>query len=229
MIQLPALIYCAGLGSRMMPLTKNLPKPLIRVGGKTLLDHALVQLYNNYISKRVVNVHYMGKEIRRHLRDRQVLISDETERLLDTGGGLKHALPILGSDTVVTINSDAVWCGENALKQLFEAWRPHYEALLLLVRLECAIGYAGKGDFELLNENLLSRGSSFVYTGLQIVKTQRFLEESALSFSTNVVWEKMLAANSVYGVVYSGQWCDVGRPENIPLAEELIESHAKSF
>jgi MurNAc alpha-1-phosphate uridylyltransferase len=216
------MIYAAGLGTRMGGLTAECPKPLIHVGGKPLLDHAIEQLRPELVSKKIINLHYHADMIRDHLSSEGIIFSDESEQLLETGGGLRRALPLLDTDLAVTINSDAVWENATALEQLMQKWQDNYEALLLLVPANRAIGHMGNGDFSIGSENQLSRGGDYIFTGLQLIKTERFSAITDLAFSTNIVWDQMAKGNGLFGAVYTGHWCDVGQPESIPLAEELL-------
>ncbi len=221
-MRIPALIYAAGLGTRMKPLTNDRPKPLIRVAGKTLLDHAFSALNHTQISNIVINTHYKSEMIHATPFPRDVQFSHE-KMLLETGGGLKQAISSLGGNPVVTLNSDAVWKGENPVSFLMKHWREDMDALLLVVKTDAAVGHVGTGDFNIDAETVLSNGTQTVYTGLQVIRTELFEKEEANVFSTRVVWEKMLARRTMHGVVYSGQWCDVGCPASIPLAEAMLQ------
>ncbi|TNC74319.1 nucleotidyltransferase family protein [Rubellimicrobium roseum] len=217
-----AMIFAAGLGTRMGALTATRPKPLIEVGGRPLIDQALDHAKGAGAAPIVVNVHYLADQIRTHLAREPVLIADETAGLLETGGGLKAALPLLGPDPVWTINSDTAWAGPNPLRALAQGWRPEMEALLLLVPTARARGYRGMGDFDLDPTGRLARGTSHVYTGAQILRTEGLAEMPDPVFSLNRLWDRAAGRGGLYGLVYSGAWCDVGRPENLPLAENLL-------
>ncbi len=215
-----AMLFAAGLGTRMAPLTKNRPKPLIEVAGRALLDHALAQFSGQTI---VVNAHYLAGQIADHLHGSGVLVSDESDKLLETGGGLKKALPLLGPDPVFTMNTDAVWAGENPVKALSRHWEPDkMQALLLLIPTGAAKGHSGLGDFNLEPDGRIVRGSSYVYSGLQIIKTDGLAAIDRDTFSLWELWNRMFEENAVFGAVYSGQWCDVGQPESIALAEKML-------
>ncbi|HVG47074.1 MAG TPA: nucleotidyltransferase family protein [Rubellimicrobium sp.] len=222
-----AMIFAAGLGTRMGALTADRPKPLIAVGGRPLIDPALAYAKEAGADPIVVNVHYKADQLRDYLADQPVRIADETERLLETGGGLKAALPLLGPGPVWTINSDAAWSGPNPLAALAYAWRPGMEALLLVVPRERALGYGGAGDFDLDATGRLARGTSFVYTGAQILRTEGLAEIPQTVFSLNRLWDRALARGGLFGLVHQGGWCDVGRPENLSLAEDLLRSGAR--
>lgn len=214
------LLFAAGLGTRMAPLTDTCPKPLIKVAGRPLLDHALMCCDG---LRTVVNSHYFADQIADHLRGSGALISHETDQLLETGGGLKRALPLLESDPVYTMNTDAVWRGENPVQVLDKAWRPEMEALLLMIPRAAAIGHTGEGDFDIGPDGRLVRGTGFVYSGLQIVRTARLGEIEDEAFSMWSLWSGMLDRGGMYGAVYDGAWCDVGRPDSIAIAEAMLE------
>lgn len=217
------MIFAAGHGTRMRPLTDHAPKPLIKVAGKALIDHAMdiVALVN--LTAQVVNVHYKAAMLRDHLADTGVQFSDEENQLLETGGGLRHALPLLGPNPVFTLNTDAVWRGESPLKQLAQAWDPaRMDALLLLIHPQNATGHSGQGDFSTDDQGRLTRGRGYIYSGAQIIKTDRLHEVPDACFSLNIIWNKMQADRRLFGLVCENQWCDVGQPASIPLAEEML-------
>lgn len=217
------MIFAAGFGTRMGALTADRPKPLIPVAGRPLLDHAVV-LADDAGLRPVVNAHYRADMIRAHLSGRpDIALSDETDEILETGGGLRRALSFLGAGPVFTLNSDAVWKGPNPLKVLRSAWDPgRMEALLLLIPRPQAIGHTGAGDFIADADGRLRRGPGSVYSGAQILRTDRLAQESAAAFSLNPIWDAMARDGGLYGVPYPGQWCDVGRPEGIALAETML-------
>ena len=217
-----AMIFAAGLGTRMGALTRDRPKPLIEVAGRPLIDQALGFAKEAGASPIVVNVHWKADQLRAHLAQEPVRISDESERLLETGGGLKAALPLLGNDPVWTINSDAAWGGPNPLRALARAWRPGMDALLLLVPRGRALGHAGAGDFVLDSSGRLARGTDHVYTGAQILRTEGLSEVADPVFSLNRLWDRAAERGGLHGLVHEGHWCDVGRPENLALAERVL-------
>lgn len=218
-----ALLFAAGLGTRMAPLTNTRPKPLVEVAGKPLLDHALDLIPD--VPRIVVNTHYLGHMIRDHLQDKQVTISDEGNLLLETGGGLKNALPLLGSDPVFTLNTDAVWTGPSPANTLRQHWDGNrMEALLLLVPRDKAAGHSGHGDFLIDNDGRIAPGPGAVYTGFQIIRTDRLAQYPDGPFSMWDIWNDMLARGTMFGTTYAGQWCDVGRPESIAIAEAMLEA-----
>lgn len=219
------MLFAAGFGTRMGTLTANRPKPLIEVAGKPLIDHALGLAETAGIARIVVNLHYLGNQIADHLQNRDILLSWERDLILETGGGLKAALPLLGDGPVLTLNTDAVWSGQNPLTQLLTAWDPaKMDALLLLLPAESALGHSGNGDFHLDPNGRISRANGFtapIYLGAQILKTQGLSAISEPIFSLNRLWDIAIANNRAYGLIHQGGWCDVGRPEGIALAESL--------
>lgn len=216
------MIFAAGFGTRMGALTANRPKALIEVGGMSLLDRTLSLANEVGIARKVVNAHYRAEQIAAHLAGHSVTVSHEMPEILDTGGGLKAALPLFRESPVFTANSDAVFDGPNPFSVAAADWGPDMEALLLVVPITRAVGRKGGGDFDLSPEGVLSRGGAYVYTGIQIIRTERVAAESARVFSLNAIWNAM-PREGLRGVVYPGRWCDVGHPDGIPLAEAVLE------
>lgn len=223
MKKLPVLLFAAGLGTRMGKLTQDRPKPLVMVAGKPLIDHALALLNPSDLGAIVANVHYKSEMMRAHLAPHNITISDETGALLETGGGLRHALPLLDHTTVITLNTDAVWRGDNPITALLAAWKPHMEALLLTVPRVNAVGHKGNGDFITDATGKLSRGAGEIYTGLQIIRTDDLADISDTAFSMNLLWDRIITRDGLFGHSYDGHWCDVGHPESIALAENMLE------
>lgn len=218
------MLFAAGFGTRMAPLTTGRPKPLIVVAGRALIDHALEAAEGAGIGRIVINLHYRGDQIRAHLAGRDgIRFSPEAAPIPETGGGLKQALPLLGPGPVFTLNSDAVWTGANPLIQLRAAWDPaRMEALLLLVPKVRATGHAGAGDFTMAADGRLSRGSDLIFSGAQIIDPSRLDAIAERAFSLNRVWDMMQADGGLFGLIHQGGWCDVGRPETIALAEAAL-------
>ncbi|MCA0929659.1 nucleotidyltransferase family protein [Ruegeria profundi] len=217
------MLFAAGFGTRMGVLTKDRPKPLIEVAGRPLIDYAL-DLTGDLQPRRVVaNLHYLPDQLEAHLAPKGVLISREEPDILETGGGLRAALPLLGSGPVYTVNTDAIWSGPNPLTLLREAWNPdRMDALLMCVPIERTLGHAGKGDFTADAEGRITRGPGLVFGGAQIMKTETLMAVSERAFSLNVLWDQMHAQGRLFATTYPGRWCDVGHPEGIALAEGLI-------
>lgn len=218
----PVLLFAAGLGTRMGALTQDLPKPLIKVAGKALLDHALDIAKGARTGRKVVNLHYKKDAIIAHLTGQDIAFSDESVALLETGGGLRKALPLLGKNPVITMNTDAVWKGPNPITAVLDAWDDSMEALLLLVEKKNVTGHLGKGDFEIHANGRLHRAPGSVYTGVQMIRTEVLAEVSDDAFSLNVAWNIIAGRGGLHGTIYHGQWCDVGQPSSIAAAEEML-------
>lgn len=218
----PILLFAAGLGTRMGDLVKDRPKPLVEVAGKPLIDHALAFTDLPEIGAKVVNLHYHADMLRQHLAGQAISFSDETDKLRETGGGLRHALPLLGTGPIITMNTDAVWNGPNPVAQVIRDWRDRMEALLLMIPRDQVQGHKGAGDFTRDADGRLRRAPDAIYTGVQIIRTDLLGDVAEDAFSLNLIWDKMLARGTIYGTVYDGQWCDVGQPSSIPLAEALL-------
>lgn len=222
----PLMLFAAGLGTRMGALTATRPKPLIEVGGKPLIDHALDLADAGGVTRIVANTHYLPDQIEAHLCARNVAISREDPEILETGGGLRRALPLLGANPVMTLNTDAVWTGQNPLTQLMQAWEARrMDALLLLLPAEQATGHSGTGDFLMDGEGRLTRAKGapgLVYLGAQIIRTDGLGAIADEVFSLNRLWDRMIDDGRLHGLIHRGGWCDVGRPEGIALAETLL-------
>lgn len=217
------MLFAAGFGTRMGALTAQTPKPLVKVAGKPLIDHALEQVRGIDTRRIVVNLHYRAEQIKDHLADQDVLFSHEEPEILETGGGLSHALPLLGNGPVFTMNTDSAWSGPNPLAQLAATWDPdRMDALLLCLPRDRAIGHSGTGDFQISDEGRLTRGPGVVYSGLQILKTDGLVDIPDHAFSLNRLWDRMLRDQRLCGVVYDGYWCDVGTPQGVQLAEAML-------
>jgi MurNAc alpha-1-phosphate uridylyltransferase len=229
-----AMVMAAGLGKRMRPLTETRPKPLVEVAGKALLDHCLDRLRAAGVRKAVVNAHYLADALEGHLArvsGIEIAISDEREQLLETGGGLVKAAPLIDADPFLVVNSDNLWVDGpvDSLRLLAANWDDaKMDALLLLVPLARAYCHKGQGDFHMSAVGQLRRRkpgavAPFVFTGIQIV-SKRLLEAEhpAGPFSTNIFWDRAIAEGRLYGVGHQGLWFDIGAPENIGKAEEIL-------
>ena len=223
----PALmILAAGFGTRMRHLTTYQPKPLIKVAGRALIDHALDLGRDAGAAPIVANLHYLPEMLESHLQGSDVRTIREEPDILETGGGLRNALPLLGTDPVATLNSDAVWAGPNPLRLLMNAWDPgRMDALLICVPMQRAHGGDGKGDFDIGDDGRLHRGGDTVYGGAQILKTDLLESVSDKAFSTNIVWNMMAKRERLFGLPYPGHWCDVGHPDGIAEAEAMLVQH----
>ncbi|MEO0830220.1 MAG: nucleotidyltransferase family protein [Pseudomonadota bacterium] len=222
----PALmLFAAGFGTRMKHLTAHQPKPLIKVADRALIDHALALAHDVDAAPIVANLHYMPDLLERHLAGTDVRTIREEPHILDTGGGLRNALPLLGPDPVLTLNSDAVWSGPNPLHLLIQAWNPsQMDALLICVPKAQVHGRDGQADFEIDQTGRLHRGDETVYGGAQIMKTDLLETVSEQAFSLNVMWNKMAEGGRLFGLSYPGHWCDVGHPGGISEAEAMLDT-----
>ncbi len=218
------MLFAAGFGTRMGALTAEQPKPMIPVAGRPLIDHALALVDEMGVPRVVVNLHHKPDPLIDHLEGRGIAFSLEQPDILDTGGGLRQALPMLGDGPVFTLNTDAVWRGPNPLSLLAEAWDPaRMDALLICVPPANAIGHKGAGDFLITPDGQITRGPGHVYGGVQILKTDRLAAIEDKAFSLNLLWNRMAEDGRLFGLDYPGKWCDVGHPEGIALAEALLE------
>ena len=223
----PLMLFAAGFGTRMRELTANRPKPLVPVLGETLLDRALNLAEGAACAPVVVNVHYLGDQIINHLAGRPgVQISDERFTILDTGGGLRAALPMLGPGPVMTLNPDAVWRGPNPLSLLAKAWDGDRMDALLLVKDRAQVrGRSGKADFRLDAEGRITRAvdeTGSLYLGAQILRTDALSAITEPVFSLNRLWDRMISEGRAYALPYAGDWCDVGSPEGLAEAEAML-------
>lgn len=228
------MVLAAGLGTRMAPVSKDRPKPLVELDGKTLLDRVLDRLSAAGIGKAVVNVHHMADLIEAHLRPRtapRIEISDERSALLDTGGGVKKALPLLGSGPFLVHNSDSVWIegiGAN-LSRLLDAWDDgRMDCLMLLALASSSYGYQGRGDFSFGSDGRIRRRKSeqeivpFAFTGVSIAHPRLFEASPDGKFSMNLVWDQAIEKGRAYGLRMEGIWMHVGTPEALTQAEQAL-------
>ena len=223
------MLFAAGFGTRMGGLTANTPKPLLTLGGQTLIDRALDIAGAAGITKTVVNLHYLGDQIAAHLAGREgISLSWERGEILETGGGLRAALPLLGADPAFTLNPDVVWAGPNPLIQLRNAWDGSaMDGLLLLLPIAAVKGRDGRADFLLAPDGRIARAGhtgQHLYIGAQIIRTDGLAAIPDSSFSLNRLWDQMIAQNRAYGLLYPGEWCDVGTPQGLIQAETLLAS-----
>ena len=217
------MLFAAGFGTRMKHLTAHQPKPLVQVGGKALIDHSIDLARAITPENIVANLHYLPHMLIDHLNGTEVKTIAETPDVLETGGGLRNALSVLGTDPVFTMNTDAIWKGANPLQQALDVWDPiKMDALLVCVPVAQTVGYSGDGDFTIASDGRLARGAGVVYGGIQIIKTDLLKTVKEPSFSLNVIWNKMLKNDRLFGISYDGNWCDVGHPEGIAQAEEMM-------
>lgn len=228
-----AMVLAAGYGQRMRPLTLSRPKPLVEVAGRALIDYGFDRLRAASIGTAVVNVHYLADQIEgwaaRQAAPR-IVISDERAELLDTGGGVAKALPLLGAGPFFVINSDSFWLehGRAALDRLRDAWDDQaMDCLLLLSPLERTVGYDGAGDFVRMADGRLLRrlaatGEPLAYIGGYLVAPRLFADAPTGSFSMNLLWDRAIASGRLHGLVHAGRWLHVGDPASIVLAEQAL-------
>jgi MurNAc alpha-1-phosphate uridylyltransferase len=229
-----AMLMAAGLGKRMRPLTATRPKPLVKVAGKALIDHALARLEAGGIERVVVNVHYLAETVEAHLKTckspMEILISDEREVLLETGGGLMKAAALLGDEPFLCANSDNLWIDgpRDSIAMLSALWDDaRMDALLLLVPHARATCHSGAGDFHMDATGRISRRkpgyvAPFVFTGVQILSPRLLKDPPGPAFSTNIFWDRAIAEGRLYGVSHQGLWFDVGTPQAIPVVEDML-------
>jgi len=228
-----AMVLAAGLGTRMRPLTDALPKPLMAVAGKPLLDHVLDRLADVGVTTAVVNVHHMADAIEAHLKGRtrpKIVISDERGELLDTGGGVAKALTLLGDAPFFHVNSDTIWIEGVMpnLSRLAAQFDPDVmDAALLVAATATSIGYEGRGDFTMMPDGRLRRRAErevvpFVYAGAAILSPKMFADAPAGKFSLNTLFDRALEAGRLFGLRLEGTWMHVGTPAAIKAAEAAI-------
>ncbi len=228
-----AMMLAAGLGTRMRPLTDERPKPLIEVAGKPLIDHALERLRDAGVEQAVVNVHYKAEMLEAHMSGMdapKIVISDEREELLETGGGLVKALPHLGSEPFFMVNTDSLWTegAQPSLERLRQAWNDEtMDMLLLLCSTTSSYGYSGPGDFHCAPDGTLARRSeseiaAFVFTGVYLVHPRIFKGAPKGKFSMNVLFDRAIEAGRLKGLRHDGLWMEINTPEAITIAEHVL-------
>ncbi|MCJ2093879.1 nucleotidyltransferase family protein [Methylobacterium sp. J-072] len=235
-----AFVLAAGLGKRMRPVTATVPKPLVEVAGKALLDHALDRAAEAGIETAIVNVHYLPDLIEGHLARRTegpaIQVSDERAALLETGGGIRKALPLLGDAPFVVLNSDSFWLEGPApnLRRLIAAWDlDRMDALLLVAPTATSLGYDGAGDFVMDADGRLERRGEreiapFIYAGVAILQPGLFADTPDGAFSLNLLFDRAIATGRLSGMRLDGQWLHVGTPEAIQAAEERVRASART-
>lgn len=237
-----AMVLAAGFGTRMRPLTDTMPKPLVVLAGRPLIDHVLDRIAEAGIARAVVNVHHFADQLLAHVKRRerpQIVVSDERHAILETGGGVVKALPLLGPDPFLIHNSDAVWIepqqakvGGSNIARLIAAWDPsRMDALLLVAPIETMLGYDGAGDFSIDAAGNLHRRpqgdtAPYVFTGVSIAHPRLFAGSTATPHSLNVEWNAAHARSRLFGITASGQWMHVGTPAGLAEAELCMVSAA---
>ena len=227
-----AMVMAAGLGKRMRPLTATRPKPLIEINGKALIDHVFDRLRAAGVTKAVVNVHYLPDALESHLKasELDIRISDERELLMETGGGLVRAAPMIDSDPFFAINSDNFWVDgpSDTLRLLASQWdESAMDALLLLVPNARAYNHRGLGDFHMdrfgrLQRRGRSKVAPYVFTGIQLVSKRLLKDAPEGPFSTNILWDRAIQEKRCFGAVHQGLWFDVGTPASVQATESAL-------
>jgi len=228
-----AMVFAAGLGTRMRPITNTLPKPLVEVGGRTMLDHTLDRLAAAGVGKAVVNVHWLPDMIIEQVRGRaapQIIISDEREKLLDQGGGIMKAMGHLGPDAFIICNTDAIWLEgpRSNLRRMMEAWNPEKMDILLLVAATAtSVGVDWPGDFHMDADGRLTKRQErvvapFVYSGFGVMKADLFRGETREIFPLSPFFFDAAQRGRLFGLRLEGQWLHVGTPQAIEEAERTF-------
>ena len=225
-----AMVLAAGLGLRMRPLTLTLPKPLLEIAGRTMLDRVLDHLDAVGCAHKVVNLHWLGETVRRHLAGRADIAFSEEPDLLETGGGVAQALPLLGSGPFYVCNADIVWRDGpySALARLADSFDPvRMDGLLLLQPVEKAFGYEGLGDFHLSDSGRLSRRrpqerAPLLFSGVQILHPRLFADSPKGAFSLNLLYDRAMAAGRLFGLIHDGGWYHIGTPQALADAAPLL-------
>ncbi len=232
-----AMILAAGLGTRMRPLTDRIPKPLVPVGGKPLINHVLDRLAAAGVETAVVNVHHFAEQLEQHLKPRrapQIVISDEREAVLGTGGGIVRALHLIGPAPFFLVNSDTLWIDgvKPNLGRLAAAFRPdRMDALLLLAPTATSVGYTGRGDFSMAPDGKLARRGErdvvpFVYAGIAILSPALFKEAPDGAFALTQLFDRAIEQERLFGLRLEGVWMHVGTPDAVAAAERAILASA---
>jgi MurNAc alpha-1-phosphate uridylyltransferase len=235
-IPLHAMVLAAGLGLRMRPISETLPKPLIPVQGRTMLDRVLDHLDMAGVPHRVVNLHWLGDKVRRHLAGRPGIAFSEEPDLLETGGGVAKALRLLGRDPFYVCNADVIWRNGavSALLRLAAAWDDEkMDALLLMQPTATAFGYEGTGDYFLDADGRAVRKqphevTPFLFAGVQILHPRLFEGAPDGKFSLNLLYDRAQDAGRLFGIVHDGEWYHIGTPDSLAAADRLLAKRAAS-
>jgi len=228
-----AMVMAAGHGTRMRHLTKDKPKALIEVAGKPMVDHAIDRLKAAGIKRIIVNIHAFAEQVRAHLEarnDDSIIISDETGELLETGGGIKKALPLLGDGPIITHNCDSIWVegmGQTIPRLMDRFDADKMDALLVLAVTANIVGDVARGDFTMDAEGRIewrevSSVAPFMFTGVQIIKPQIFADVAETAFSTSKIWTPLMEKGTAYGLRHDGVWMHVGTPEALEDAQAFL-------
>lgn len=235
-----AMVLAAGLGTRLRPVTDTMPKPLVPIAGKPMIDYGLDALEAVGVARAVVNVHHFAGQMIDHLSRRkrpQILISDETDALMNSGGGLARGLKLLGAEPVFVLNADLFWIGERAgeetnLQRLSSFFDPErMDMAMLCVRLENSTGHNGRNDFSMDAEGRLTRfaenrGEPVIYAGAIAMMPALLADAPQDAFNLNLYFDRAIAAGRLYGLMLDGHWITVGTPEAIAEAEAVVARQA---
>lgn len=235
-----AMVLAAGLGTRLRPITDTIPKPLVRIAGKPMIDYVLDSLEEAGVTRAVVNVHHLAGQMLDHLSERtvpEIVISDERDALLNSGGGLAKGLKLLDRDPVFVMNADLFWTGERSgqpsnLRKLAEAFDPErMDMAMLCVRIEDTTGHNGTNDFNLGADGRLSRygkgaDEPVVYAGAMALLPSLLDDAPSGAFNLNIYFDKAIAAGRLYGIILDGHWLTVGTPEAIGAAEDVLRGNS---
>jgi MurNAc alpha-1-phosphate uridylyltransferase len=227
------MVFAAGLGTRMRPITESMPKPLVKIGGRAMIDHMLDRFAEIGVKRAIVNVHYRADQLENHLAGRttpEIIISDEREKLLDQGGGIKKVLPLIGNDPFFICNTDAIWLEgtQNNLARLAQSWDPELmDVLLLVAERATSVGVDWPGDFLMDSDGRLSRrgenaAAPFVYAGVGMIKPQLFAHVKADVFRLAPFFFSAAERGRLFGRRLDGQWLHVGTPAAVEEAERAI-------
>ena len=228
-----AMVLAAGLGQRLRPITNNIPKPLVKISNRTLLDYTLDHLVAAGVECAVVNIHYLADQIKQHLTSRndlEIIISSEESNLLETGGGVKKALEIFSNEPFYISNADVFWLNgpTMALERMVEQWNEsEMDALLLLHSTVEAYGYNGNGDFEVdplgkLSRRLEKEITPYLFTGVQIIHPRIFNDTPNGKFSLNFIYDRAAEVDRLYGIAHDGEWFHIGTPDGLADAESYM-------
>jgi len=234
-----AMVMAAGYGTRLRPLTDTVPKPMVKVLGRPMIDVVLDRLVTAGVERAVINLHHLGEVIRDHLKTRkdiEIVYSEEPE-ILETGGGTKKALPLLGPDPFFVVNAKIIWLNgrEDALHRLARAWDPaRMDSLLLLQPTVTAIGYDGPGDFLMDQEGRLQRRpewevAPFLYSGVNITHPRLFEASPDGAYSVNILWNRAIEQGRLSGIRHDGEWYHVSTPQHLREVERELGFHGIRF
>ncbi|MAV88749.1 MAG: mannose-1-phosphate guanylyltransferase [Rhodospirillaceae bacterium] len=229
-----AMILAAGLGLRLRPITNKIPKPLVKVANRTLLDHTIDKLLAIGVKTAIINIHYLGDQIRQHLSERtdlEIIFASEADTLLETGGGIKNVLEYFGNEPFLACNADVLWLNgpSPVLKRMQNSWHDEQmDGLLMLHSTVEAYGYTGNGDFELDSVGKLSRKlerelTPYLFTGVQILHPRIFKGTPSGAFSLNMIYDKLIKTDRLYGILNDGEWFHIGTPDGLDQAEKYMQ------